>query len=92
MAGEERRSTGIERFDGSDFGYWKMQIEDHLYGKKLHQPLTGKKPTGMSDEDWVLLDRQVLGIVRLTLSKSVAHNVAKEKITEGMMTVLSNFV
>jgi len=21
----------IEKFDGSDFGFWKMQIEDYLY-------------------------------------------------------------
>ena len=25
----------IDKFDGSDFGFWKMQIEDVLYQKKL---------------------------------------------------------
>ncbi|KAJ0078355.1 hypothetical protein Patl1_36722 [Pistacia atlantica] len=35
-----------------------MQIEDHLYGKKLHLPLLGEKPKKMLDEDWALLDRQ----------------------------------
>nr|GEX28534.1 retrovirus-related Pol polyprotein from transposon TNT 1-94 [Tanacetum cinerariifolium] len=29
----------IDKFDGHDFGFWKMQIEDYLYQKKLHQPL-----------------------------------------------------
>jgi len=37
----------IEKFDGSDFGFWKMQIEDYLYQKKLYLPLTGQKPTDM---------------------------------------------
>ncbi|KAJ0075484.1 hypothetical protein Patl1_34556 [Pistacia atlantica] len=37
-----------------------MQIEDHLYGRKLHLPLLGEKPENMSDEDWTLLDKQVL--------------------------------
>ena len=28
---------GIEKFDGSDFSFWKMQIEDYLYPKDLHE-------------------------------------------------------
>ena len=56
-----------------------MQIEDYLYGKKLHLSLLGEKPESMSAVDWTLLDRQVLGVIRLTLSRSVAHNVTKEK-------------
>ncbi|KAE8685157.1 Expansin-A8 [Hibiscus syriacus] len=35
-----------------------MQIEDFLYQKNLYQPLSGKQPEGMKDEDWALLDRQ----------------------------------
>ena len=49
-----------------------MQVEDYLYGKKLHLSLLGKKPKTMKDEDWNLLDRQ---------SRSVAHNVVKENTT-----------
>ena len=54
-----------------------MQLEDYLHSKKLHLPL-GHKPEGMKDDEWKLLDRQVLGVIRLTLSKNVAHNVAIE--------------
>ena len=79
MSGEEVKESGIEKFDGTDFGYWRMQIEDYLYGKKLHLPLFGEKLESMSVADWTLLDRQVLGVIRLTLSRSVAHNVIKEK-------------
>ena len=35
------------------------------------------------------LGRQVLGVIRLTLSRSVAHNVVKEKITTDLMKALS---
>ena len=52
-----------------------MQIEDYLYGKKLHLPLLGSKPATMKDEEWALFDKQVLRVIRLTLSKSVAYNV-----------------
>ena len=51
MSGEEVKGSGIEKFDGIDFGYWRMQIEDYLYGKKLHLPLVYAKPESMSTAD-----------------------------------------
>ena len=58
MAREEGKGSRIEKFDGADFAYWRMQIEDYLYGKKLHLPLLGTKPETMQDEDWnLLIDR-----------------------------------
>ncbi|KAH7672200.1 RNA-directed DNA polymerase protein, partial [Dioscorea alata] len=66
-----------------------MQIEDYLQAKKLHLPLFGVKPETMKAEDWVLLNRQVLGVIKLTLSRSVAHNVVKEKSTADLMKALS---
>ena len=51
MVGEEGKMSRIEKFNGTDFGYWKMQIEDYLYGKKLHLPLLGKKPDSMEEEE-----------------------------------------
>ena len=51
MAGEEDEGLGIEKFDGTDFAYWRMQIEDYFYGKKLHMPFLGMKLEIMKDED-----------------------------------------
>ena len=51
MAEEEGKASGIKKFDGTNFGYWRMQIEDYLYRKKLHQPLLGMKPKTMKDEE-----------------------------------------
>nr|CAN78986.1 hypothetical protein VITISV_015274 [Vitis vinifera] len=89
MAEEAGKTFGIEKFDGTHFAYWRMQIEDYLYGRKLHLPLLGTKPENMKAEEWALLDRQVLGVIRLTLSRSVAHNVVKEKTTTDLMKALS---
>lgn len=44
----------------------------------------------MKDDEWALLDRQALGVIRLTLSRNVAFNIAKEKTTAGLMKTLSN--
>ncbi|RVW71155.1 Retrovirus-related Pol polyprotein from transposon TNT 1-94 [Vitis vinifera] len=89
MAEEAGKASGIEKFDGTDFAYWRMQIEDYLYGRKLHLPLLGTKPESMKAEEWALLDRQVLGVIRLTLSRSVAHNIVKEKTITDLMKALS---
>ena len=89
MAEEAGKASGIEKFDGPDFAYWRMQIEDYLYGRQLHLPLLGTKPEAMKAEEWALLNRQVLGVIRLTLFRSVAHNVVKEKITSDLMKALS---
>ena len=62
-------------------------MEDFLFSKKLHLPL-GSKPEEMKIEEWNLLDRQVLGVIRLTLSKNVTHNMEKEKTIVGMMKAL----
>jgi hypothetical protein len=43
MTGVDGKASRIETFDGTDFGYWKMLIEDYLYGKKLQFPFFAKK-------------------------------------------------
>ena len=49
MAREEGKISKIEKFDGTKFRYWRMQIEDYLFGKKLHLPLSGMKPETVKD-------------------------------------------
>ncbi|GJU63923.1 hypothetical protein Tco_1245758 [Tanacetum coccineum] len=71
----------IECFDGQDFSFCKM---------KLHEPLSETKPSKMKQEDYALLDRQTLGVVRLLLAKNVAFNVVNEKTTFGLLKALSN--
>ena len=41
------------------------------------------------NDEWTLLDRQVLGVIRLTLSRFVAHNVVKEKTMTDLMKAFS---
>ena len=55
MAEKARKASGIENFDGTDFAYWRLQIEDYLYGRKLHLPLLGTKPKTTKAEEWAFL-------------------------------------
>ena len=90
MAEEAGKASGIEKFDSTDFRFWRMQIEDYLYGKKLHLPLLREKPATMKDEEWAFLDKQILGVIRLSLFRSVVHNVVKEKTIADLMKALSS--
>ena len=89
MATETGKVSGIKKFDGTNFGFWRMQIEDYRYAKKLYLPLLGEKLAIMKDDELTLLNKQVLGVIRLTLLRSVAHNVVKEKTTTNLIKALS---
>ena len=51
MAKEAGKASGIEKFDSTNFGFWRMQIEDYLYRKKLHLLLLGEKLPTMKEEE-----------------------------------------
>jgi len=79
----------IEKFDGTDLSWWKMQIEDLLIQKVLDVVL-GDKSEKMSDAEWAGLDRKAMSVIRLSLTKNVAFNILKEKTTISIMEALSN--
>jgi len=69
----------IKKFDGTNFSWWKMQIEDLLVQKDLDVVFCDK-PEKVSDAEWA-------GLIR---TKNVAFNILKEKTTKGIMEALSN--
>ncbi|CAM8913540.1 unnamed protein product [Rhodiola kirilowii] len=79
----------LEKFDGSDFLFWKIQIEDYLHGSDLHLPLDGEKPVDMKDGEWKLLDRKAMSVIRLSLSRDVAYYTVKANTTKEMLDTLS---
>ena len=44
----------------------------------------------MEEEEWCVHERQVLGVIRLTLTRLVEHNIVKEKTTADLMKALSS--
>jgi hypothetical protein len=86
--GFEKDTYKIEKFNGTNPNFWKMQMEDYLYQKDLYLSIVEKpkdmsdeewvvkcKPRGMIDAQWMVLDRKALGAIRLSLSKSIAFNI-----------------
>ncbi|KAI3791341.1 hypothetical protein L2E82_05105 [Cichorium intybus] len=82
----------IEKFDGSDFSWWKMQIEALLCQKDLDVVL-GDKPEKMekaAEDAWNSKDKKAKAVITLSLERSVAFNIMKETTTRGMMDALTN--
>ncbi|KAK2974385.1 hypothetical protein RJ640_021241 [Escallonia rubra] len=82
----------IEKFNGMNFQWWKMQVEDYLYQKDLYLPLVGEKPEAMNASEWAILDRKALATVRLSLTPQVAFYISKEKTTAAVMKALEKLM
>jgi hypothetical protein len=50
----------------------------------------GEQPNDNYDSEWALLDSKALVVIKLSLSKSIAHNIAKDKTTTALMAALSS--
>jgi hypothetical protein len=81
----------VKKFNGKNYQLWKMQMEDYLYQKDIFLAFerVEKKPNTMKDEEWEILHRKALGMIRLSLAASVAFNISKEKTTKDLMDMLA---
>ncbi|KAL2228761.1 UNVERIFIED_CONTAM: Retrovirus-related Pol polyprotein from transposon TNT 1-94 [Sesamum indicum] len=79
----------VERFNGSDFGFWRMQMEAYLYGKDLYEPLV-EKSEKTSDKEWKVLDRKAMSAIILSLSRNVAYHVKGAKSTKEVLQTLAD--
>ncbi|KAL2239399.1 UNVERIFIED_CONTAM: Retrovirus-related Pol polyprotein from transposon TNT 1-94 [Sesamum indicum] len=81
----------VKRFNGSDFGFWRMQMEAYLYGKDLYEPLA-EKSEKTSDEEWKVLDRKAMSAIILSLSRNVAYHVKGAKSTKEVLQTLADML
>jgi hypothetical protein len=88
---EEDGEFRVKKFNGQNFQLWKMKMEDYLYQKDIFLPLgrIENNSIAMKDEEWEVLDRKALGMIRLILEASIAFNISKEKTTKEMMDALA---
>ena len=68
----------------------KSRLKIYSTRRSCTSHLLKNKPFVMSQEDWNLLDRQALGVVRLSLAKNVAYNIASVTTTYGLLKALSD--
>jgi hypothetical protein len=80
----------MEKFNGTNFELWKLKMEDLLIDRDLWVAVSGTKPIGMKDEEWVVLERKVRSLIRLCLVDLVLLNVSEEKTTTTLWKKLGD--
>ncbi|RDX97591.1 hypothetical protein CR513_19621, partial [Mucuna pruriens] len=76
MEGTFAHDEDMFKLTTENYSYWKPMMEDHLYCKDLHEPITNEKmPEGKSEKDWVILNRKVVSMIRKYIDKSLFKHV-----------------
>ena len=57
IAKEARKTSRIEKFDGTDFAYWRMQIEDY---HSLNSDMGGYDSNHLHTGKQLLLDEKII--------------------------------
>ena len=66
----------LRRFDGSNFNFWKEQMQDYLIVKGQIDPIENEvAPEIYKSNEWQKLDRIVRAMIRMHLSESVYFTV-----------------
>jgi hypothetical protein len=73
--------SDMEKLNGANFSLWKSQMEDILILRDQYFPIEGiaKKPSSMTNEDWLKLDRKAIATIRQCLAKNVYFNVVQRE-------------
>ena len=68
----------LRRFDGSNFNFWKEQMQDYLIVKGQIDPIENEvAPEIYKANEWQKLDRIVRATIRMHLSESVYFTVLR---------------
>ena len=72
----------LRRFDGSNFNFWKEQMQDYLIVKGQIDPIENEvAPDIYKANEWQKLDRIVRATIRMHLSESVYFTVQSYETT-----------
>ncbi|KAH9679095.1 hypothetical protein KPL71_025975 [Citrus sinensis] len=78
----------VEKFDGTNnFGMWQCKVLDVLCQQELDVALE-EKPDMMDDKEWIKINRQACGTIRLCLAKDHKYSVMRETSVKKLWETL----
>uniref|UniRef100_A0A5B7BZJ7 Putative copia LTR rider n=1 Tax=Davidia involucrata TaxID=16924 RepID=A0A5B7BZJ7_DAVIN len=82
----------VEKFDGSgNFCMWQCEVMDVLFQQELDITLDLEgKPDDISEKDWIKMNRQACGTIRLCLAKDQKYFVMRETSARVLWQKLEN--
>ena len=77
MEGNFAHDGDMFKLTADNYSYWKPMMEDHLYCKDLHEPITQKdKSEEKTDKDWELQNRKAVTMIRKYIDRSLFEHVS----------------
>jgi hypothetical protein len=81
----------IRKFDGTNFKFWKEQMQDYLVVRSYIDPIEhDTAPATYNPEVWRKLDRVACATIRMHLSESVYYMVQTCTTTKELWKTLSD--
>ena len=81
----------LRRFDGSNFNFWKEQMQDYLIVKGQIDPIENENPPeAYKANEWLKLDRIVHATIKMHLSESVYFRMQSCSTTFELWKTLSD--
>jgi hypothetical protein len=81
----------IKKFDGTNFHFWKEQMQDYLIVRGQIDPIEhDNAPTTYKLEEWKRLDRVACATILMHLSESVYYTVQSCTTTKELWKTLSD--
>ncbi|KAH9698452.1 Integrase catalytic domain-containing protein [Citrus sinensis] len=78
----------VEKFNGTNnFGMWQCEVLDVLCQQELDVALE-EKPDVMDDSEWIQINRQACGTIRLCLAKDQKYSVMRETSAKKLWETL----
>jgi hypothetical protein len=73
--GETSNISIMIKLTSSNYSIWKSRMEDMLFCKDAYEPITGTKPTDVTDVVWTIRNRKSVALIRQWVDDSVFHHV-----------------
>lgn len=81
------------KLTADNYTYWKPMMEDHLYCKDLHEPISQKdKPEGKEEKEWELQNRKAVAMIRKYIDRSLFEHVSTYTNAYELWTKLESLI
>jgi len=77
MEGSISHDGDMFKLTADNYTYWKPKMEEHLYCKDFHEPITQKdKPEKNTDTEWETKNRKSVAMIRKYIDQSLFEHVS----------------
>lgn len=79
----------MEKFNGTNFEFWKIKMEDFLIDWDIWVLVSGNEHGGMKDEEWIV-KRKVRILIKICLADSMLLIIFEESTVESIWKKLGD--